>query len=171
VGCTLTIANNTGPIGHWLERQPIHESNNESNNGKSMVIIGHKWLSMNSWLPKPTLRSFLPVVAWLPMAWLLTADNWLVAQSQLTTTISSSTEQTKQESSPETLWEAARKGNLPEVERAIDSGVEVDAKTAYGATALSFAADRGHIEVVRYLLSKQANPNSKDTFYNATPMS
>lgn len=74
------------------------------------------------------------------------------------------------ELSQETLWEAARRGELARVQQAIEAGVDVDAKTAYGATALSFAADRGHLEVIRYLLDKGANPNAKDTFYNATPM-
>lgn len=70
----------------------------------------------------------------------------------------------------ETLWTAARRGELDNVKKAIAAGVDVDAKTNYGATALSFAADRGHVEVVQFLLSKQADPNVKDSFYNATPM-
>ncbi len=102
----------------------------------------------------------------LPLVLLFTGMQSVHARPQAEPSISSI-----QVPTPETLWEAARKGNLPDVERAIDSGVAVDAKTAYGATALSFAADRGHLEVVRYLLSKQANPNNKDAFYNATPMS
>lgn len=76
-----------------------------------------------------------------------------------------------QEQSPtEQFWSAARRGELEKVKSLIESGVDVDAKTNYGATALSFAADRGQKEVVEYLLSKGANPNVKDTFYNATPM-
>lgn len=70
----------------------------------------------------------------------------------------------------ESLWEAARQGDLEKVQQAVESGVNVDAVTHYGASALSFAADRGHLEVIRYLLSKQADPNVKDTFYNATPI-
>src|SRR5262249_37004273 len=41
---------------------------------------------------------------------------------------------------------------------------------SYGATALSFAADKGHLEVVKLLLKHKANPNVKDTFYKATPL-
>lgn len=102
--------------------------------------------------------------------------NTVLAQSQSTTPQSTSSTQTAatpiqaQVTTPESLWEAARKGELEGVEQAIKAGVDVDAKTTYGATALSFAADRGHLDVVKYLLSKGADPNSKDTFYNATPM-
>lgn len=68
------------------------------------------------------------------------------------------------------LWSGARKGDLTSVRAEIEKGIAVDSKTDYGATALSFAADRGHLEVVKFLLSKNADPNVKDTFYGATPM-
>ena len=70
----------------------------------------------------------------------------------------------------EKLWSGARKGDLAAVKKAVESGVSVDAKTDYGATALSFAADRGHLEVVKFLLERKADPNVKDTFYGAVPM-
>ncbi len=70
----------------------------------------------------------------------------------------------------EALWAAARKGDIAAIEQVLKAGVDVNAKTPYGATALSFAVDRGHLDVVRFLLSSKADPNNKDTFYNATPM-
>lgn len=70
----------------------------------------------------------------------------------------------------ETLWKAARDGDLEAVEAAVKAGIEVDAKTEYGATALFFACDRGHEDIVKFLLEKGADPNAKDTFYKATPM-
>lgn len=77
----------------------------------------------------------------------------------------------KQESQKaEGLWAAARKGDLESIKSMIAAGVPVDSKTDYGATALSFAASRGHKEIVGFLLSEKADPNVKDTFYNATPM-
>jgi outer membrane protein assembly factor BamB len=68
------------------------------------------------------------------------------------------------------LWEAARKGDATRVKELLSKGVDVNAKTKYGATALHFAADKGHFEVVRALLDHKANVNAKDTFYNATPL-
>lgn len=69
------------------------------------------------------------------------------------------------------LWDAARKGDASAVTAALDAGVDVNTPFRYGATALSYACDRGHLEVVRVLLTRGANPNVKDTFYGATPLS
>jgi hypothetical protein len=65
---------------------------------------------------------------------------------------------------------AARKGDAATVKAFLDKGVDVNTKTRYGATALSYACDKGHTEVVRLLLERGANPDVKDTFYGATPM-
>ena len=51
------------------------------------------------------------------------------------------------------------------VTAALDKGADVNAKTRYGATALSFAADQGHLEVVKLLLARGADVNAQDTFY------
>jgi outer membrane protein assembly factor BamB len=74
-------------------------------------------------------------------------------------------------SGPEDLWAAARKGDAESVKALLAKGVDVDAKTEYGATALSFAADKGHVGVVKVLLDNKADLNVKDTFYKATPLS
>src|SRR4051794_26802759 len=71
---------------------------------------------------------------------------------------------------PDELWAAARKGDAAAVGRLLEAGVDANAKTPYGATALSFAAEKGHVEVVRLLLAAKADPNVKDTFYDATPL-
>lgn len=71
---------------------------------------------------------------------------------------------------PAALWKAAREGNLAAVQAALEAGVDVNAATPYGATALSFACDRGHLPIVTMLLEAGANPNVKDTFYGATPL-
>ena len=65
----------------------------------------------------------------------------------------------------EELWAAARAGDAARVTAALDKGADVNAKTRYGATALTFAADRGQIEVVKLLISRGADVNVQDTFY------
>lgn len=67
-------------------------------------------------------------------------------------------------------WRAARNGDLAKVKAALENGIEIDAKTEYGATALFFACDREQVEVVKFLLAKGADPNIRDTFYKATPV-
>lgn len=67
------------------------------------------------------------------------------------------------------LWKAAREGDLAAIQSLLDDGVDVNSPTQYGATALSYAVDRGHKEVVKLLLERGANPNSRDSFYGATP--
>jgi outer membrane protein assembly factor BamB len=71
---------------------------------------------------------------------------------------------------PDDLWEAAKKGDVDAVKALLDKGVDVNAKTDYGATALHFAADKGHVEIVKVLLKHKADVNAKDTFYNARPL-
>ncbi|MEX2271049.1 MAG: PQQ-binding-like beta-propeller repeat protein [Vicinamibacterales bacterium] len=71
---------------------------------------------------------------------------------------------------PDSLWAAAKAGDKAGVERALAAGVPVDAGTRYQQTALMFAAEKGHVEIVALLLEKGANPNQKDSFYGMTPM-
>jgi outer membrane protein assembly factor BamB len=71
----------------------------------------------------------------------------------------------------ETLFDAARSGDLSLVKKLIEEqGVDVNSKTKYGATALAYASDKGHQEIVAFLLSKGADVNTVDTFYNASPL-
>ena len=65
---------------------------------------------------------------------------------------------------------AVRKGDLAAVKQLLDSGVDVNTKFRYDATAISFASDRGYAEIVKLLIERGADVNVKDTFYNATPL-
>lgn len=71
----------------------------------------------------------------------------------------------------DTFWQAARKGDAAAITQLLDQGVDVNTRFRYGATALSYASDRGHLAIVKMLLARGANPNVKDTFYGATPLS
>jgi len=66
--------------------------------------------------------------------------------------------------------DAVRKGDAAAVEKLLADGVPVDTPFRYNRTALSFAADRGHVEVVRLLLAKGANPDATDSFYNQSSL-
>jgi len=68
------------------------------------------------------------------------------------------------------IWQAAAEGDTARVATLLDVGTDVDAATPYGATALTYASDKGHTEVVRLLLERGADPNVEDTFYHQTPL-
>lgn len=60
---------------------------------------------------------------------------------------------------------AARSGDLKEVRRLVESGVTVSAGDDWGTTALFLAAGQGKVDIVRYLLSKGADPSARETFF------
>ncbi|MEM7473797.1 MAG: PQQ-binding-like beta-propeller repeat protein, partial [Planctomycetota bacterium] len=68
------------------------------------------------------------------------------------------------------LFTAAREGNVTQIKKLLDEGLDVNSGNAYGATALMFACSKGQKEVVELLLERGADPNLKDTFYSATAM-
>jgi ankyrin repeat protein len=70
----------------------------------------------------------------------------------------------------EQLQDAARKGDAATVKRLLDEGVDVNTKFRYNATALFYACDHGHLEVVKVLLDRGADMSLKDTFYGFTPL-
>ena len=70
----------------------------------------------------------------------------------------------------EDFFAAARKGDVEALKSLLAKGVDVNSKTNYGATALSYACDRGHTAVVQLLIEKGADVNARDSFYNATPI-
>ncbi len=70
----------------------------------------------------------------------------------------------------EQLQDAARKGDAAAVTKLLDDGVDVNTKFRYNATALFYACDHGHIDVVKVLLDRGADLTIKDTFYGFTPL-
>jgi hypothetical protein len=66
--------------------------------------------------------------------------------------------------------DAARKGDAAAVKKLLDEGVDVNTKFRYDATALFYACDHGHVEVVKVLLDRGADLAVKDTFYGFTPL-
>jgi len=70
----------------------------------------------------------------------------------------------------EEFFAAARKGDTAAVKSFLDKGVDVNSRTRYGATALSYACDKGHVELVKLLIERGADVNVKDTFYGEVPL-
>ena len=68
------------------------------------------------------------------------------------------------------LRRAAGAGDVAKVKELLDKGADVNAANSYGGTALAFACDRGHLEVIRLLLDRGANPDTQDTFYKLKPI-
>jgi len=57
------------------------------------------------------------------------------------------------------LWLAAQQGNLEEIRRELAAGARIDAKAEDGATALFYAAEHGHTQVVELLAERGAEVN------------
>ncbi len=70
----------------------------------------------------------------------------------------------------EALRNAARRGDVSEVQALLASGVDVNAASSYGVTPMAMACDHGHAEVVRALLAAGADVNTKDSFYKFSPV-
>ena len=70
----------------------------------------------------------------------------------------------------EEFWKAAKGGDVEKVKALLAEGVDVNARNPYGATAMSFAADKGQLEVIKVLIEHGADINTKDSFYGATPL-
>ena len=52
----------------------------------------------------------------------------------------------------------------------LDAGISVNTATKYGVSALGFAAERGHFEVVRLLVERGADVTIADSFYGSRPL-
>ena len=70
----------------------------------------------------------------------------------------------------EELLAAVRKSDVAAVRALLEKGADANAKYRYERTVLSFAADRGNLEIVKLLLAKGAGTSVKDTFYGMTPL-
>jgi ankyrin repeat protein len=64
------------------------------------------------------------------------------------------------------LITAAQNGNLGKVKQLVEGGADINERSVYGHTALERAASNGHLEIVGYLLTKNANDQQK-AFQNA----
>jgi outer membrane protein assembly factor BamB len=68
------------------------------------------------------------------------------------------------------LWSAARKGDAKAVKALLEKGVDVNASTTYGATALWFAAMNGKTDVIKLLLEHHAQTDLRDGIWNTSAL-
>jgi ankyrin repeat protein len=68
------------------------------------------------------------------------------------------------------ICDAAHYGRDAGVAFMLDLGFPLDVTGDYGGTPLHLAAIRGRADLVRLLLDRGANPDSRDRCYNATPV-
>lgn len=66
--------------------------------------------------------------------------------------------------------QAVRAGDADAVRSLLVAGVPADTKARYERTALSFAADRGFVEIAKLLIGHGADVNARDTYYQATAL-
>jgi outer membrane protein assembly factor BamB len=70
----------------------------------------------------------------------------------------------------EALRAAAAAGQRAEVQALLDAGAAVDAPARHGNTALLFASEKGHLDVVRLLVERGADVNVRERFFGSTPL-
>jgi outer membrane protein assembly factor BamB len=75
-----------------------------------------------------------------------------------------------QPSPADALLDAARMGDRARVAALLASGVSVNTANKYGVSALGFAAERGHLDIVRLLVARGADVNVVDSFYGSRPV-
>ena len=68
------------------------------------------------------------------------------------------------------LIQAAKCGNLEQVENCLSQGAEIDAKNDYSLTPLILAASEGHLPVVQYLIEHRAEVNARSYNYGSTAL-
>lgn len=70
----------------------------------------------------------------------------------------------------ESLFKAARTGNLPLIKTLLEGGADVNARDIFGSTPLHWAALNGHRDVCEFLVHNKADINTLSTTICETPL-
>ncbi len=87
-----------------------------------------------------------------------------------TTTVSSVTQTIDEMEFERGIWQATIDNNLAHVKTLLGKGVSVNARDNSGYTALHYASRAGHIDIVRLLLTNNADPNVRTNSGKDTPL-
>ncbi|KAF8114540.1 hypothetical protein N665_0036s0068 [Sinapis alba] len=71
-------------------------------------------------------------------------------------------EESQNELKIDAIHEFAREGEIENLLKSIESGIPVNAKDSEGRTPLHWAIDRGHLDIAKLLVDKNADVNAKD---------
>ncbi|KAG2239843.1 hypothetical protein Bca4012_022936 [Brassica carinata] len=71
-------------------------------------------------------------------------------------------EESENELKIDAIHEFAREGEVENLLKSIESGIPVNAKDSEGRTPLHWAIDRGHLDIAKLLVDKNADVNAKD---------
>jgi ankyrin repeat protein len=71
---------------------------------------------------------------------------------------------------PETIWTAAKSGDLNQLQDKINNGIDINSKDNRGYSPLMLAAYSGDLITTEYLLRQGADPNSIDNAGNTVLM-
>jgi ankyrin repeat protein len=71
---------------------------------------------------------------------------------------------------PPALLDAARKGDLKQIQKLLDSGVDVNQRDKTGFTALHWAAMANRKEVAELLIQKKADINAREFQFKLSPL-
>ncbi|KAJ0251522.1 Acyl-CoA-binding domain-containing protein 2 [Hirschfeldia incana] len=72
-------------------------------------------------------------------------------------------EESENELKIDAIHEFAREGEVENLLKSIESGIPVNAKDSEGRTPLHWAIDRGHLDIAKLLVDKNADVNAKDS--------
>ncbi|HFA48720.1 MAG TPA: ankyrin repeat domain-containing protein [Bacteroidetes bacterium] len=64
------------------------------------------------------------------------------------------------------LFNGAERGNIHQIQKALDKGANIEARNSYGRTPLMIAAKKGRFEAVKYLIENGADINATNEEYS-----
>ncbi len=67
------------------------------------------------------------------------------------------------------LFEAVRQGNIGKVKALLDKGTDVNTKNEYGATAIIYAVEKGHLDVIKLLIERKADLSTRFVLFRQCP--
>ncbi|CAH8318254.1 unnamed protein product [Eruca vesicaria subsp. sativa] len=131
------------------------------------------WQKLGAMPPEEAMEKYIEIVTQLYPTWL---DGGVKAGSGSKDEAVSNTggtmgpvfsslvyeEESQNELKIDAIHEFAREGEVENLLKSIESGIQVNARDSEGRTPLHWAIDRGHLEIAKLLVDKKADVNAKD---------